>query len=95
MASIWAVTYGIAGTGFTAGHSYLVKDEDGLFYTTDDQIIIRGGPTTPGATPSWGPMIVENGWSSFASSDGFDNSFDTDGDGYAEWDKNQTEIKMT
>lgn len=86
MPKIFAAGYEITDTADLAQHAYLVYDLDGDENTTNDQFIIRGGPTVSGTGP-WGALIVEDGESSFVSRDGLDNPNDRDNDGWADYDK--------
>lgn len=95
MAKIFVAGYALPSTLATAGHSYLVYDEDGDESTTYDQEIIRGGPTEPSTFGPWGAMIVEDGDLSEDSTDGLDNLADNDGDGWADSDKNHDGVNDT
>lgn len=84
MANVYIAAYQVV-----AGrqHAYLVYDPNEDVNSTSDQLIIRGGPQTPGILPPFGAIIVEAGAASDVSLDGLDNIGDLDGDGFLNNDK--------
>jgi len=77
------------------GHAYLVYDPNENLNSTNDQLIIRGGPQFLDPFPPYGIIDFEVAEISAESLDGLDNLEDADDNHFPENDKNEDGIVDT